>query len=262
MRTDYLTFDQSGVANGYRAERLRLRAQVVAMDDAQLATQSLCDEWRVRDVVAHLTGLVADILGGDTGGAGRPDATARQVATRADLAMGDLLAEWDEVGEGLAALIEAFDDATWATPLPGGQTMGEGAERLLGDIWMHANDINVALGGPPVDGPGLAAAMNVATNEWPLRLAHFAPDLPVTILTGHLRIDVPGGGSGGPGSGEGAAVLAGDPALLALLSADRLTIAEAQAFGRCTVDPRIPAVVVNVYGEPVPGSSMFSVPPA
>lgn len=152
MRTDYLTFDQAGVAAGYRAERLRLRAQVVAMDDAALATQSLCDEWRVRDVVAHLTGLVADILGGDTGGAGRPDATARQVSSRADLSMADLVAEWDEVGEGLAGLIESLDDATWASLLPSGQTMGEGAERLLGDIWVHANDINVALGEAPVDG--------------------------------------------------------------------------------------------------------------
>lgn len=256
MRTDYLTFDQAGVAAGYRAERLRLRAQVVAMDDAALATQSLCDEWRVRDVVAHLTGLVADILGGDTGGAGRPDATARQVSSRADLSMTDLLAEWDEVGEGLAGLIESLDDATWASALPSGQTMGEGAERLLGDIWMHANDINVALGGVPVDGPGLAAAMNVATNEWPLRQAHFSPDLPLTILTGHLRIDVPGGSPVEP------AVIAGDPALLALVSADRLTVEAAQAFGRCTVDPRVPLDVLNVYGAPVPGSSMFSVPPA
>lgn len=259
MRTDYLTFDQAGVAAGYRAERLRLRGQVAAMDDATLAAPSLCDEWCVRDVVAHLTGLVADILGGDTGGAGRPDATARQVSSRSDLPMADLLAEWDEVGEGLAGLIESLDDATWASALPSGQTMGEGAERLLGDIWMHANDINVALGGAPVDGPGLAAAMNVATNEWPLRQAHFAPDLAITILTGHLRIDIPGAATG-PGAEP--AVIAGDPALLALVSADRLMVEAAQALGRCTVDPRVPLDVLNVYGAPVPGSSMFSVPPA
>ncbi|RTL66289.1 MAG: maleylpyruvate isomerase family mycothiol-dependent enzyme [Pseudonocardiaceae bacterium] len=37
------------------AERRRLADHVAALTDAQLATRSLCTEWTVRDVLAHLT---------------------------------------------------------------------------------------------------------------------------------------------------------------------------------------------------------------
>jgi uncharacterized protein (TIGR03083 family) len=255
MLDDYLLLDQRAVAEGYRFERERLRSEVAQLGDDDLATESLCTGWRLRDVVAHMTGLVADVLAGDTQGAGQPDATARQVAQRASVPMAELMAEWDAVGEAFAELLRSFDDETWAAPLPSGQTLGEGAERLLEDVWVHAHDILLPVGGSPLDGPGLAATMNVVLHEWPLRVRRLAPDLPgLAVRTGHVALDI--------GDAEQGPAISGDPALLALVAFDRLTVAEAQRSGRCRIDARVPPDVVGIFGPPVDGSTMLSTPSA
>lgn len=254
MLDGYLSLDAPAVAAGYRSERERLRADVIEMSDAELTTESLCTGWRLRDVIGHMTGLVADVLTGNTAGAGQPDATARQVADRASMPMAELLTEWDEVGNALVELITALDDEDWASVLPTGQTLGAGAERLLEDVWVHANDIRIPLGAGPIDGPGLAATMNVVLHEWPLRAAQLAPDLGgLAVRTGHVSFQT--------GSGETSATISGDPVLLALVAFDRLTAADARAFGRCEISLEIPDDVIGIFGAPVVGSTMLSTPP-
>ena len=253
MLDGYLAMTQHDVAEGYRLERERLRHEVDQLTERELEVESLCTGWRVRDVVGHMTGLVADILAGDTQRAGLPESTARQVGERAELPMAELMVEWDEVGEAFVSMVASFDDTTWATALPSGQSLGEGAERLLEDVWIHAQDIRLPLGGTPLDGPGLAAAMNVVLHEWPLRVDQLAPDVPgLAVRTGHVALDV--------GGSENLPAITGDPALLALVAFDRLTLDEAQDLGRCAVDPVIPDRVVVIFGEPVEGSTMLSVP--
>src|SRR3954453_15894833 len=67
-----------------------------------------CSGWRVRDVIAHLSGLATDIASGTLDGAATDAWTAAQVDARRDLSLDDLLAESDDVGPRLAALLDDF----------------------------------------------------------------------------------------------------------------------------------------------------------
>jgi uncharacterized protein (TIGR03083 family) len=252
---DYLALSKDDVGAGLRVEQARVEDLVSDLDDTGLGATSLCPDWRVRDVVAHLTGIAADVLAGDTSNAGKPEVTARHVAVGAAAPVPDLLAEFTEARRALADLVESLDQDAWESELPSGQQLGHGAERLLEDIWVHANDIAVPLGLDPVDGPGVAATLNVVLWEWRQRLAHFSPDLAVVVRTGHAA--VPLGPSGSDGE---AASIEGDPALVALVASSRLTGAEASAIGRFNIVGDVSDEVVDIYGEPVPGSTMFSTP--
>src|SRR3954451_10875709 len=67
-----------------------------------------CPGWRVRDVIAHLSGLATDIASGNLDGAATDAWTAAQVDARRDLSLDDLLAESAGVGPRLAAFLDDF----------------------------------------------------------------------------------------------------------------------------------------------------------
>src|SRR5690349_1201144 len=67
--------------------------------------------WRLRDVVAHVTGVNADILGGNIDGAGTDPWTAVQVETRLARTLAEILAEWDEIGPSLDDIMPAIPDS-------------------------------------------------------------------------------------------------------------------------------------------------------
>jgi uncharacterized protein (TIGR03083 family) len=80
----------------YSALRGRVSDLVHDADEEQLERLApAAPEWRVRDLVAHLSGITADINVGNLDGVATDAWTARQVATRRDWSIDRLLDEWD-----------------------------------------------------------------------------------------------------------------------------------------------------------------------
>jgi len=119
----------------------RVRELVTGLDDRQAETVvPACPEWTVRELLAHMVGLGADVLRGDEPDDHNSTWTRRQVDERKDRSVADLLEEW----------------ATVADPLR--QWMRENTTRPLGDIVIHEQDLRGALGVPGAQGTdGLAA---------------------------------------------------------------------------------------------------------
>jgi len=127
------------------------------LDADAWATPTRCEGWTVADVAAHVIGSMADVVSGRLEGLGSPEVTAREVAERHGRSPGDLASELVGVTKLASELGEAFDDATWAAPAPGGYdgSLGEGVEALWYDTYVHAEDIRAALGRRPVGGAGV-----------------------------------------------------------------------------------------------------------
>lgn len=122
-------------AAAYHGIHQRVTALTADLDD-ETATQvaPATPEWRVKDVLAHLVGVNADILAGNIDGAGTDPWTAQQVAARRDRSVTELLDEWAELSPGLEAIIPAIPDS------PRGQ--------LIFDAVTHELDLRGALGQP------------------------------------------------------------------------------------------------------------------
>jgi uncharacterized protein (TIGR03083 family) len=119
----------------------RVRELVTGLDDRQAATTvPACPRWTVRDLLAPMVGLGADVLRGDEPDDHNSTWTQGQVDERSDTSVTDLLKEWDTVADPLR------------------QWMRENTTRPLGDIVIHEQDLRGALGAPGGQGTaGLAA---------------------------------------------------------------------------------------------------------
>jgi uncharacterized protein (TIGR03083 family) len=123
-------------AGEYRLLRTRVVDLVRGCDaDALVAASPATPEWRVRDVLAHLSGVCADIASGNLDGVATDPWTAAQVDPRRDWPIDRLLGEWDEEGTKVEAIIRGAPD------VPGWNT-------LLFDAATHEQDIRGALGVP------------------------------------------------------------------------------------------------------------------
>jgi len=91
-------------------------------------------EWRLRDVVAHVTGVNADILGGNIEGAGTDRWTAVQVESRLDRTLAEILAEWNQIGSSLDEIMPAIPDSP--------------RSQIIFDTLSHEYDVRGALGIP------------------------------------------------------------------------------------------------------------------
>lgn len=116
----------------YRQTRLRTTELCRAHGGNGSGSVPACPEWTVAEVVAHLSGVCADILGGNLQGAGTNPWTEQQVAARAGRSLAELLDEWTELG----AQVEAA--------LAGGLAPAQ----LLFDTISHEQDLRGALGRP------------------------------------------------------------------------------------------------------------------
>ena len=110
------------------------REDVAGATDAAAVAVPACPEWSVRDVVSHLTGICADVLAGNVVGAATDEWTAAQVDARRSMALPEILAEWNDVGAKLAALVDDI-------PAPYGH-------QIVADLAVHEHDIRGALGRP------------------------------------------------------------------------------------------------------------------
>jgi uncharacterized protein (TIGR03083 family) len=120
-------------AQAYREARGRVSALVQDAGDERLETIApATPEWRVKDIVAHLTGVTADITSGNLAGVATDAWTAKQVDDRRDRTIVQLLDEWDEKGTAVEAMVPQFPEAA--------------AAQMLGDAATHEHDIRGALG--------------------------------------------------------------------------------------------------------------------
>lgn len=136
------------VAGAYRSVQARI-AELVAGADPDTRVPA-CPDWTVHDVVAHLTGLAADVADGNLAGYGGPGWTDRQVAERSDVDIDDLLVEWADHTAELDTILERPESAgfgdTFATDALGGQPVETLPGAVLGDAVIHEHDLRGALG--------------------------------------------------------------------------------------------------------------------
>ena len=172
---------------------------------------SRCAGWRVADVAAHVTGILADVVNARYDGIGSPEATEREVATRRGRTPSDLVDELTECAKLGGDITGSLDDAAWAGPAPGGLpgTLGFGVEGLWYDTFVHGDDIRAALGRPSVrDDDALRACVS--------HLAQLLTDKEWAPAT--LRFD---GLGEFPVSDGGGRVIDGDPLEFVLVATGR-----------------------------------------
>src|SRR5436305_4505296 len=92
---------------------LDTRDRVIALladagPEAATVSVPACPAWTVKDVVAHLTGLCADVLSGNIAGAATDEWTGAQVDARRQVPLADVVAEWDDLAPKFAAMIDDF----------------------------------------------------------------------------------------------------------------------------------------------------------
>ena len=146
------------LAAAYTGGRGRITRLVAGLDEQEAATiVAGCPEWTVKDVVAHLTGICSDILAGNIEGVATDPWTAAQVDARRPLPLAQLVAEWDEVGPQIEAMLPSFPP--------------EPATQLITDLTTHEHDLRGAL-----DRPGARDSDAVA-----IGLAFTAPNFLTSI---------------------------------------------------------------------------------
>lgn len=238
---------QQEVVDGSRYETQRLIEYLEALPADAWEKPTLCGAWRVRDLVSHLVGNVADVLVMNLTDAGSETFNQRQVDERADRSPAELLAEWNEKGPQMAAMGESLPADLWDSELPGFNfTMGFGAQRLLEDLWVHAQDIRIPLGDEPLrDGPGLVATLEVIAWELGQRVPELAPGVAsVRLEAGQFSETVRTADSGAE------ITVSGDPVALALVGTGRRSLDEAVADGSLKLNVEPPAgfaQALNIY---------------
>lgn len=237
--------NQQETSAAMRDERTSLMAFLRDLPEAAWEKPSLCPGWTVRDVVAHLIGNAADVNALNLDGAGTEAFNQRQIDERKDKTIEQLLVEWDEQGSQFEAGILEQTDELWNSEFPPFGTVGTALRRLVEDIYIHAQDIKVALGEEQSDGAGLLPTLDVVAYELPERAARLAP----TVGSVHFVID---GWRDSVDIGDGEQVtVKGNAKSLAFVGTGRSTLEEAISKGTLSVTPSVPsgfADALNVYG--------------
>ena len=142
----------------------RVRELVANVDGEQAETRvPACPDWTVRELLAHMVGLGADVIRNDEPDDHNSTWTQRQVDERRDRSVAELLEEW----QGLAEPLQ--------------QWMRENTTRPLGDIIIHEQDLRGALGvSGGQDTEGLAALRDRMVGGF----AAHAEGLPPVALVG------------------------------------------------------------------------------
>ncbi len=116
----------------YAGVRERVIELVRGLDEAAAATVApATPAWTVKDLCAHLAGVLADIRDGNLDGVGTEPWTATQVETRRGKSLGDVLDEWEANAKEVEPMIDELPP--------------RGCAQLVSDAWTHEQDIRGAL---------------------------------------------------------------------------------------------------------------------
>jgi len=119
----------------YADVRVRVSDLVRDLPADRLATRVPgCPAWTVHDVVAHATGIVADVNAGNTEGLASEPWTQAQVESRRSRPIGAVLDEWSEQAATMEPRLNDVPKAIWRT--------------VLIDLVTHEHDIRGALKEP------------------------------------------------------------------------------------------------------------------
>lgn len=151
------------VVEVYAATRDQLIGQVTTVANNEAAVPG-CPEWSVKDVVAHLSGLVADILADVQGRLGSDEATSRQVGTRRSMSLAQVCDEWAGNANAVAPLLIE-------KPLRG---LG-----LTADLAVHVHDLAEML--DEVDVPPAEATLLGCARYVPLLQERAAEELDIAL---------------------------------------------------------------------------------
>jgi uncharacterized protein (TIGR03083 family) len=195
------------VGKTYAEARLRIADLVVGLGEEADRPVPTCPAWSVRDVIAHLAGVCADILAGNLVGVGTEPWTDAQVSARRGQSIDDLIKEWWQ----LAPQVEQFGDH-----FPG----RTGAQWVL-DVTTHEHDIRGALGAPGArqsEGVGMGLDLLVTALLHAAVSARGLP--PVEVRAGGRSWTVGTGEPAVAGNEETLAAAAAKRARTALISGD------------------------------------------
>jgi uncharacterized protein (TIGR03083 family) len=92
-----------------------------------------CPKWTVKDVLAHVAGIPADILAGKVEGVATEPWTQAQVDARSSRSIDGICREWEETGPQIDAIVDTF---------------GPTGAQLLFDLTTHELDVRAAVGAP------------------------------------------------------------------------------------------------------------------
>ena len=122
------------VADAYVGCRTRITDLVHGLDAARAALPvAACPNWTAHDVVAHITGVVDDVLSGRLDGVATDGWTAAQVEARRGTTIDEMLTAW----HAQAPNFESFLD-----------DIGPPGRQAVGDLVTHEHDLRGALGQP------------------------------------------------------------------------------------------------------------------
>ena len=153
-----------------------------AGETAVTADVPACPGWRVRDVVAHLAGVGADVINGNLDGMTTDAWTAAQVDPRRDLPFDHVVEEWAQVGPKFAAMIDEFP--------------GWYGRQVVADINVHEHDIRGALGvNGDRDNAGLRQSLDLLVCVVMDAGANALGVGPIEVIAGDQRWLVGGGDS-------------------------------------------------------------------
>lgn len=117
----------------YGAAYKETQGRIMALVNAQNASTPVpaCPGWMVKDVIAHLFGVLNDLVTGNMEGAGTDETTARHVAEGKNQTFSGILAQWNDLAHSST---ELFDNPA--------------AKFINVDLVTHEHDIRGAIGQP------------------------------------------------------------------------------------------------------------------
>lgn len=136
-------------SEAYRSIRGRVIELATTADPA--TPVPTCPGWAVRDLLAHLTGVAADVVSGNLATVGTQPWVDAQLAARATASVDDLVAEWSESGPQVDEICAALGDAI---------------AQLVFDTVCHEQDLRHALGQPGGRDGALDIALAWVSEAW------------------------------------------------------------------------------------------------
>ncbi len=107
MNTEMNTEEIAGLYAVTR-DSLLVQLRPLPAEQAEMIVPS-CPEWTVKDVVAHVAGLVSDVIAAVPPPLGSDENTSRQVDERATMTLGEICDEWQANTEAFSPLLVTDD---------------------------------------------------------------------------------------------------------------------------------------------------------